>query len=310
MEGPKSIKMVPIKRTHYVSQALKLLRKVKARSATGGCLTSVRTITPGWAHPRPGGGSQGHPREGAGPPPSLPVSGMGGGPVRGPLGCLLTPGDRGWTPTGSPEGLRAAPGLGSPQPPPPTCFGFTVTRSHCVHCPASGPATGDSSWTPGHSPGPGGAAQSPAGTRPPCCRVRGGWPVWAWPPGNAAARGTRGCPRRALPPAAPTAGRGLGSAGHFVLVSRKNAHGKSLFKGHMKCPLTSWAPGGRQKQAASLLGAYEGQESTFCSGLTSQSNISIFLKDFVYLFMKDPQREAETQAEGEAGSLQGARRGT
>ena len=27
-------------------------------------------------------------------------------------------------------------------------------------------------------------------------------------------------------------------------------------------------------------------------------------KDFIYLFMRDTQREAETQAEGEAGSLQ------
>ena len=32
---------------------------------------------------------------------------------------------------------------------------------------------------------------------------------------------------------------------------------------------------------------------------------SLFLKDFIYLFMKDTQKEAETQAEGEAGSLWG-----
>ena len=31
-----------------------------------------------------------------------------------------------------------------------------------------------------------------------------------------------------------------------------------------------------------------------------------FFQDFIYLFMKDTQREAETQAEGEAGSMQGA----
>ena len=30
-------------------------------------------------------------------------------------------------------------------------------------------------------------------------------------------------------------------------------------------------------------------------------------KDFIYLFMKDTHREAETQAEGEAGSLRGTR---
>ena len=31
-----------------------------------------------------------------------------------------------------------------------------------------------------------------------------------------------------------------------------------------------------------------------------------FFKDFIYLFMRDTEREAETQAEGEAGSMQGA----
>ena len=38
----------------------------------------------------------------------------------------------------------------------------------------------------------------------------------------------------------------------------------------------------------------------------------LFLKKilFIYLFMRDTQREAETQAEGEAGSLWGARCGT
>ena len=35
-----------------------------------------------------------------------------------------------------------------------------------------------------------------------------------------------------------------------------------------------------------------------------------FFKDFIYLFMRDTDRKAETQAEGEAGSLQGARCGT
>ena len=35
-----------------------------------------------------------------------------------------------------------------------------------------------------------------------------------------------------------------------------------------------------------------------------------FLKDFISLFMRDTQREAETQAEGEAGSMQGAPCGT
>ena len=32
----------------------------------------------------------------------------------------------------------------------------------------------------------------------------------------------------------------------------------------------------------------------------------IFFKDFIYLFMRDTEREAETQAKGEAGSMQGA----
>ena len=37
--------------------------------------------------------------------------------------------------------------------------------------------------------------------------------------------------------------------------------------------------------------------------------IFLFFKDFIYLFI-DTEREAETQAEGEAGSLQGVRHGT
>ena len=42
------------------------------------------------------------------------------------------------------------------------------------------------------------------------------------------------------------------------------------------------------------------------------SQESFFFKDFIYLFMRDTEREreAETQAEGEAGSMQGARCGT
>ena len=35
-----------------------------------------------------------------------------------------------------------------------------------------------------------------------------------------------------------------------------------------------------------------------------------FLRLFIYLFLSNTAREAETQAEGEAGSIQGARRGT
>ena len=36
----------------------------------------------------------------------------------------------------------------------------------------------------------------------------------------------------------------------------------------------------------------------------------ILKKDFIYLFMRDTGREAETQAEGEAGSMRGVRCGT
>ena len=48
-------------------------------------------------------------------------------------------------------------------------------------------------------------------------------------------------------------------------------------------------------------------------GMASKKN---FFKDFIYLFMRDRETHtqrgwgAETQAEGEAGSMQGARRGT
>ena len=38
--------------------------------------------------------------------------------------------------------------------------------------------------------------------------------------------------------------------------------------------------------------------------------IFFFFKDFIYLFMRDTEREAETQAEGEAGSMQGTQCGT
>ena len=37
--------------------------------------------------------------------------------------------------------------------------------------------------------------------------------------------------------------------------------------------------------------------------------IFVFLK-IIYLFMRNTEREAETQVEGEAGSLQGTRHGT
>ena len=38
--------------------------------------------------------------------------------------------------------------------------------------------------------------------------------------------------------------------------------------------------------------------------------IFYFFKNLIYLFMSDTQREAETQVEGEAGSMQEARCGT
>ena len=38
--------------------------------------------------------------------------------------------------------------------------------------------------------------------------------------------------------------------------------------------------------------------------------ILFFKKDFVYLLIRDTEREAETQTEGEAGSMWGVRRGT
>ena len=44
--------------------------------------------------------------------------------------------------------------------------------------------------------------------------------------------------------------------------------------------------------------------------ITAAVIIIIIFKGFIYLFMRHRQREAETQAEGEAGSMQGARCGT
>ena len=51
------------------------------------------------------------------------------------------------------------------------------------------------------------------------------------------------------------------------------------------------------------MGGAEGREG---------KRIFFFYKDFIYLLMRDTQgeREAETQAEGEAGSMQGAQCGT
>ena len=42
--------------------------------------------------------------------------------------------------------------------------------------------------------------------------------------------------------------------------------------------------------------------STFDIVNIAATNI-LFFKDFIYLFMRDTQTEAETQAEGEAGSV-------
>ena len=42
-----------------------------------------------------------------------------------------------------------------------------------------------------------------------------------------------------------------------------------------------------------------------CSKGSAQRNL-FFKKDFVYVFMSNTEREAETKAEGEAGSLWGA----
>ena len=79
----------------------------------------------------------------------------------------------------------------------------------------------------------------------------------------------------------------------------------------------------REKQAPctgsptwdSILGLQDralGQRQALNHCATQGSRVYFFLKDFIYLFMRDThrEREAETQAEGEAGSMQGTRRGT
>ena len=46
--------------------------------------------------------------------------------------------------------------------------------------------------------------------------------------------------------------------------------------------------------------------SAFGSGYDPRVlGLSLLIKDFIYLFMRDTEREAETQAMGEAGSMQG-----
>ena len=44
----------------------------------------------------------------------------------------------------------------------------------------------------------------------------------------------------------------------------------------------------------------------------TKNKVNLFFKDFIYLFMRDTdtERGAETQGEGEAGSMQGTRYGT
>ena len=39
--------------------------------------------------------------------------------------------------------------------------------------------------------------------------------------------------------------------------------------------------------------------------VNNRKSFFFFFKIFLYLFKKDPEREAQTQAEGEAGSLRG-----
>ena len=62
----------------------------------------------------------------------------------------------------------------------------------------------------------------------------------------------------------------------------------------------------REAQADSTLG----MESEVGLELMTLRSFYYFFKDFMYLFIRDTVREAETQAGGEAGSLQGARGGT
>ena len=51
---------------------------------------------------------------------------------------------------------------------------------------------------------------------------------------------------------------------------------------------------------------YHGSSWVLIKSNVVDSIIIIFFLDFIYLFMTDTQREAETQAEGEAGSMQDA----
>ena len=48
-------------------------------------------------------------------------------------------------------------------------------------------------------------------------------------------------------------------------------------------------------------------QRTCCSERNPSRDIYLFIfKDFIYLFVRETEREAETQAEGEAGPLRGA----
>ena len=70
-----------------------------------------------------------------------------------------------------------------------------------------------------------------------------------------------------------------------------------------------WAPGSTLRVRQGAWHPVEGDAyGLWCTDCVF---VCFFLfKDFIYLFMRDTEGEAETQADGEAGSMQGAQCGT
>ena len=62
------------------------------------------------------------------------------------------------------------------------------------------------------------------------------------------------------------------------------------------------------ENASSAQACADGDLGTLLSGKSKFLITSFyFFEDFIYLFVRDTETQAETQAEGEAGSLQGPR---
>ena len=78
---------------------------------------------------------------------------------------------------------------------------------------------------------------------------------------------------------------------------------------HAASACVGWGSDGNEGSSTCLMQRFVdfGDKGEFPTIYPGVGIFILFFKDFIYLFMRDTEREAETQAEGEAGSMQGAR---